>query len=189
MGKSNDQIKIAKINAWQAILVALIGALAGVTGTTGLRYFDNTKTLSALSEKEKEIATLENKVAGYELKLAALPEKEKEIANLRSQVARSEPNVAERPVAVLRMARIGIDRRECLKRLYDWHRAEVRDRRGNKFSEQSTSYDQYFISQFERFTVRVACPTDGDTVAISVSLSGPLDPALAIADKLFAALQ
>lgn len=55
MGKPSDQIKIAKINAWQAILVALIGALAGITGTAGFKYFDHTKTLS---EKEEAIAKL-----------------------------------------------------------------------------------------------------------------------------------
>lgn len=42
MKKASDQITIARINAWQAILVALIGALAGIAGTAGLKYFDST---------------------------------------------------------------------------------------------------------------------------------------------------
>ena len=166
MGKPSDQIKIAKINAWQAILVALIGALAGVTGTAGFKYFDHTKILS---EKEEAIAQLENKIARYELDLA------------------------QSPITLLRVAGIGTDLPECLKRLTTWHMAEVRKRKGPGLSMQSTSYDQNFISQFERFTVRVACPAVGDAVAVSVSIlplgNEDLDRAREITDKVIAALQ
>lgn len=166
MGKLTDQIKIAKINAWQAVLVALIGALAGVAGTAGFKYIDSTK---AVSEKSKEIEKLERKIADYQRVL----------------------NTG--PVTVLRVARVGIEHAECLKRLTDWHRAGSRTRQGPASSMQSTSYDQNFISSFERFTVRVACPAGGDVVAVSVSiqvsLSEDLDRALELANKVTAVLQ
>ena len=167
MGKPSDQIKIAKINAWQAILVALIGALAGIIGTAGFKYFDNIK---ALSEKEKEIAKLKNKVAGYELSLA------------RS------------PIALLRVAEIDLSRPECLKRLTEWHRAESKKRKGPSFSmQQSTAYDENFISQFERFTVRVACPAGGNAIAVSVSIqhlaSEDFKRAREISDEVIAVLK
>ena len=60
MDNSTHQIKIAKINAMQAITVALIGGLTGITGTVGLNYFNRTTTIL---EKDKEVKQLEEKIA------------------------------------------------------------------------------------------------------------------------------
>ena len=58
---------------------------------------------------------------------------------------------------------------------------------------QRTTYDENFISQFDRFTVRVACPAAGDAVAVSVSIqplaSEDFARAREIADEVIAALK
>ena len=142
MDNSTHQIKIAKINAMQAITVALIGGLTGITGTVGLNYFNRTTTIL---EKDKEVKQLEEKIAHYKQDLAGSP------------------------LVVLRVVNLKIGNRECLERLTQWHQTQASKMKGPGFSTQETSYDGNFISEWGGFTVRVACSETHHTAAVSVS--------------------
>ncbi|NJO16827.1 MAG: hypothetical protein HC877_14110 [Thioploca sp.] len=154
MDNSTHQIKIARINAWQAIIVAVIASLTGITGTIGVNYFNRTSTIS---EKDEVIKQLQES-------------SDKEVKQLKEKIAHYEQDLASTPLVVLRVVNLKINSRECLERLTQWHRTQTPKVKGPKFSMQETSYDGNFISNFGRFTVRVACSETHNTAAVSVSL-------------------
>ncbi|NHN36145.1 hypothetical protein G8764_02425 [Pseudomaricurvus alcaniphilus] len=139
MDESTPAIKIARINAWQAVIVALIGGVAGVAGTAGLKYYDYSKRLA---EQEQTIQALEQTLAAYEQDLGG------------------------NPLVALRTAKVNIGLPECLQRLSEWHKSAAARVRGSGGSQHSTSYDGYFISQFGGYTVRAACPSAAARTAV-----------------------
>ncbi len=137
-----NEIKIAKIKAWQAIIVALIGGIVGISGTVGLKYYDSYKKMSEKDAKVKKL-TKTIKISAHEL--------------------------SKSPQSVLRIAKVKIDKQECLDRLYSWHMSEPFNNSGRSFSASSTSYDGYFTSSFKGVIVRAACLSTDNKVVISIS--------------------
>jgi hypothetical protein len=166
MPKPINDIKIAKINAWQAIVVTLIGAVAGIAGTAGLTYLN---------------------------KDAALSEKEKQIDELKSKIFHIEEQLVQPAMSVLRVKEISIDSIECEKRAHGWYRTQDKSigYYDGKTSDGPISMD---ILNVDRINVRVACPAFKDVVVVSVSIAPPFaegvgDRINATADSLMAVLQ
>ncbi len=169
MDESMPAVKIARINAWQAVIVALIGGIAGVAGTAGLKYYDYSKRLA---EQEQTIQALEQTLAAYEQDLGG------------------------NPLSVLRTAKVNISLPECLQRLSEWHKSATAKARGSSGSQHSTSYDGFFISQFGGYTVRVACPSAAAQPAVIAvaklyrrAEDVGITEVVEVADEIVAALQ
>lgn len=153
MGKRSEGVSIARINAFQAIVVALVGALAGVAGTVGVEYYDHAQERADHAQERAREAEM----------VKALEAEIDRQAEALQVLTRS-------PISVLHLTEVEVGREECQGRLLAWYEGERAQWEGDKYLEKEASYDGHFVSKFDRFNIRAACPEDGGTAAVAVSI-------------------
>ena len=167
----HSSVRIAKLHAVQAIVVALISSVLTLLTATGVKFIDNTAETSAL---KKQLQGLQ-------------AEKEQAIEKLTAENAELQEQATKSPVIVLYRTSTQLTQRECFKRTIDAVRQSTGGGPGG--GAEKASFDAAGIWSSRPYMVRIACDPETKSAIVVVGAPLPVAEVAKVAKAVESALQ